>query len=157
MGNFTVRFAHLEKIPDFKEGDAVHRNMKIGRMGSSGQSVRNHLHIDVIEGYVNKIIRLQEIGYETEKSYVPNIRQLNYFIDEKLFKIALVVTTHFYDPEYKVLFKKDHPAYDVVPKDRHRSKKHFDIFWNRSKKGIVSKVGYDEKGYGNYILIGYAT
>ena len=152
---YTVRFAHLKELPDFKEGSIIHRNMKIGRMGSSGQSVRDHLHIDVIEGTVKEIIRLQQIGYEPEKLFIPNIRQLNYFIGKMLFKIEPVITTYFYDQEYNILFKKYHPAYDVVPKDRHRSKKHYDIFWNRSKVGTVLKVGYDEKGYGNYILIGY--
>ena len=152
---YTVRYAHLKNLPNFKEGDLIHKNMFIGRMGSSGQSIKNHLHIDVVEGYIKKLIYLEEIGYEPEKFYVPNIRQLNYFIDQKLFKIDPVITTFFYEPEYKILFKKDHPAYDVVPIDRHRSKKHYDIFGNRSKLGFVLKVDYDEKGYGNYILIGY--
>ena len=152
---YTVRFAHMEDLPNFKEGDIIHRNMLIGKMGSSGQSKKPHLHIDVIEGFVPKLIRLQRIGYEPEKAYVPNIRQLNYLTDKGLFKFDLIITTYFYDPEYTILFKKDPPAYDVVPKDSHRSKKHFDIFWNRSKKGTVLKVGYDEKGYGNYILIDY--
>jgi murein DD-endopeptidase MepM/ murein hydrolase activator NlpD len=152
---YTVRFAHLKNLPNFQEGDIIHEGMFIGRMGSSGESIHNHLHIDVVEGSVDKLIRLKEIGYEPEKFYIPNIRQLNYFIGEKLFKFKVVITTHFYDPEYKIKRKKDHPGYDVVPQDRHRRKKHFNIFWNRSKKGTVLKVGYDEKGYGNYILIGY--
>ena len=152
---YTVRYSHLKELPDFEAGGIIHRNMLIGKMGSSGESTKDHLHIDVIEGTIDKLIRLQKIGYEPEKSYIPNIRQLNYFIDKGLFKFEFVITTPFYDPEYKILRKKDHPGYDVVPKDRHRTKKHFDIFWNRSKKGTVLKVGYDEKGYGNYILIGY--
>ena len=153
--NYTVRFAHLERVYSLIEGDSISKGMLIGRMGSSGQSKKPHLHIDVIEGLVTKLVHLQKIGYEPEKSYIPNIRQLNYFIDEGLFKFDFVITTPFYDPGYKILRKKDHPGYDVVPKDRHRTKKHFDIFWNRSKKGTVLKVGYDKKGYGNYILIGY--
>ncbi len=152
---YTVRFAHLKKPSDFKEGEIVNKGMIVGTMGSSGQSVKNHLHIDVVEGTITKIVRLQEIGYEPEKSYIPNIRQLNYFIDEKLFGIKPVITTHFYDPKYKTLFKKEHPAYDIVPKDRHRSKQHYNISWNRSKKGTVLKMGYDKNGYGYYILIGY--
>ncbi len=150
---YTVRFAHLEKLPDFIEGQKIIEGNKIGTMGSTGQSQFSHLHMDLVEGFVKILLRLKDIGYD--KIYKPNIKQLNYFIDEELFKIGPVITSYFYDPEYKEMFGKDHPGYDLVPKDRHKSKSHFDIFWNRTKEGKVLSVGYDEKGYGNYILIGF--
>ena len=162
MKSYTVRFAHLEELPIAMEGNVIFEGDKVGKMGSSGQSKFNHLHIDVIEGLLNKIVRLNEIGYEPEKTYKPNIKQLNYFIDDELFGVKPVITTPFYDPEYKVKYKKDHPAYDLVPEDRHEKnrysdlkKEHFTIYWNRSKKGTILKKGFDDGGYGFYILIGF--
>ena len=154
MKTFTVRFAHLVEIPIPKIGDVIFRGDKVGRMGSSGQSSANHLHIDVVESLVDRIIRLEEIGYESDKIYQPNIRQLNYFIDDELFDIKPVITTYFYDPEYKVTRGKNHPGYDLVPEDRLKTSDHFNIYWNRSRTGVILDVGYD-KGYGNYILIGF--
>ena len=152
---YTCRHGHLESLPDWKVGDLIFQGDKIGRMGTSGQSVFPHDHIDVIEGHINKIIRLKKIGYEPEHIYKPNIKQLNFFIDYELFKFEIVITTPFYDPEYKILWKKDHPAYDVVPKDRKKTKDHFDIYWNRSKTGVILGLGFDDGGYGYYILIGF--
>ena len=154
MKTYTVRFAHLEEIPIPKVGDIIFRGDKVGRMGSTGKSTANHLHIDVIETLQNKIIRLDEIGYEENKAYLPNIKQLNYFIDNELFGIDPVITTYFYDPQYKIDWGKDHPGYDVVPIDRHNTDEHFSIYWNRSKTGIILAKGFDN-GYGNYILIGF--
>lgn len=154
MKTYTVRYGHLEALPEYKKSDVIFRGDKIGRMGTTGQSQHKHLHIDVIESLIDRIIRLKDIGYEDE-SYRPNIEQLNYFIDSELFDTQIYITTYFYDPDYKKLFGKDHPGYDVVPKDRHETRKHFDIFWNRSKSGIVLDVGFDEVGYGNYILVGF--
>lgn len=154
MKAFTVRFAHLESLPEYKKSDVIFRGDKIGRMGSSGQSKHPHLHIDVVESLIDRIIRLRSIGYESQ-SYEPNIEQLNHFIDSELFDTQVFITSYFYDPDYKKTFGKDHPAYDVVPKDRHETKRHFDIFWNRTKSGIILNVGFDEIGYGNYILIGF--
>lgn len=153
METYTVRFAHLAEIPIQKIGDIIFRGDKVGRMGNTGQSTADHVHTDVIEGLVDKIIRLEEIGYEEGKSYLPNIKQLNYFIDDELFGIGPVITTYFYDPEYKVKYRKDHPGYDLVPSD-YDTMDHYNIYWNRSKTGIILAVGYDA-GYGNYILIGF--
>ena len=155
MKTFTVRYGHLKESPIAKKGDIIFRGYKVGIMGSTGQSKHNHLHIDLIEGFINHIVRLDNIGYEDEFSYKPNIKQLNYFIDEELFGIKPVITTPFYDPEYERLFDKHHPGYDVVPKDRHETQDHFSIYWNRSKSGIILDKGFDKNGYGNYILIGF--
>ena len=156
MTDYTVRYAHLEELPSLSVGDVVHRRAIVGRMGTSGQSKNNHLHIDVIQGLINKIVRLSEIGYEKTDTYRPNIKQLNYFIDKELFNKDIVITTPYYDPEYKRVMGKDHPAYDVVPEDRHKSTEHFNIHWNRSMPGVVLGKGSDS-GYGYYILIGYET
>ena len=145
----------LKELPDYIVGQKIITDDKIGTMGSSGQSQFSHLHIDVVEGFVRHLLRLKDIGYE--KMYKPNIKQLNYFMDEDLFNHDLTITTYFYDPDYNVMFGKDHPGYDVVPSDRYKTDEHFDIFWNRSKEGKVLSVGYDEKGYGNYMLVGFET
>ncbi len=155
MKSFTVRYAHLEEMPIPQIADVIFPGDKVGRMGSTGQSKFNHLHIDVIESLIDKIIRLEEIGYEDNKNYLPNIEQLNYFIDNELFGIKPIITTPFYDPGYKVLRGKDHPAYDLVPEDRHKTTDNFNIYWNRSKTGIILKTGFDKIGYGYYILIGF--
>ncbi len=157
MTSYTYRLAHLESIPGIEVGDIVKPGEQIGRMGNTGKSVWPHLHHDVVHGYVTRIIRLKEIGYEVHHIYKPNIEQLNYFIDEGLFHFPLVITTHFYDPQYKIDWGKNHPCYDVVPKDRRKTTEHFNIFFNRSKiEGIVLFKGFDDQGgYGNYILIGY--
>lgn len=154
MKAYTVRFAHLEEIPIPLAGDIIFRGDKVGRMGNTGNSTANHLHIDVVEGLVNRIIWLKDIGYEEGKAYSPNIEQLNHFIDDELFGIKPVITTYFYDPQYKIDWNRDHPGYDLIPIDRHDTDEHFSIYWNRSKTGIILAKGFD-KGYGNYILIGF--
>ena len=78
----------------------------------------------------------------------------NYFIDDELFGIKPIITTYFYDPAYKIKYKKDHPGYDIIPIDRHDTDEHFNIYWNRSKTGVILAKGFDA-GYGNYILIGF--
>ena len=150
---YTVRYAHLYAPSDLELGVEVHEDDLIGTMGTSGQSRHNHLHIDVVNGFQNKVYRLKEMG--KGKRYTPNEKQLNYFNDEALFHIEPVVTTEYMSESYKEFFGKDHPALDIVPKDRHRSNDHFKIYWNRTKIGIVLKKGYDKKGYGNYIMIGF--
>lgn len=158
MDSFTVRYAHLEKLPDLQKGDLVTYGDKICRMGSTGQSKFNHLHIDCVHGSVDKIIRLFEIDDDkniSNKKYKSNENQLNYFIDKDLFMVSSHVTSKYMDPKYKERFGKDHPAIDVVPIDRHKTTEHFDIFWNRTKTGHVLNLGLDVKGYGYYILIGF--
>ncbi len=151
--DYTVRYAHLKELPNIKIGQILKSGDKLGIMGNTGFSKGAHLHIDLVEGLIYHLIRMSQIGYD--KEYIPNIKQLNYFIDKDLFNIEPVITSFFYDPEYKKLFGKDHPGYDVVPSDRLETKKHYGIYWNRSKEGKVLSVGYDTKGYGNYILVGF--
>lgn len=157
MKSYTVRFAHLQELPIPKLGDVIFPGDKVGRMGTTGQSKFAHLHIDVVEGLQDKIIRLSKIGYEVEHIYKPNIRQLNYFVDDDLFGIKPIITSYFYDPDYKQRFGKDHPALDLVPENRHRTKDNYNIYWNRSKTGIILAKGFDDDGYGYYILIGFET
>ncbi|TET97692.1 MAG: hypothetical protein E3J23_08420 [Candidatus Stahlbacteria bacterium] len=154
---YTVRYAHLESMSHLKVGDSLKFGDFIGIMGTSGQSKFNHLHIDLIYGFVRKIIRLREIGIL--KRYKPCKTQLDYFKDEDLFKFKLVITTQYMCKEYKKIYGKNHPAYDLVPKDRHRSKDHFKIYFNRKKvKNVeILFVGFDQIGYGFCVLIGYET
>ncbi|TET97758.1 MAG: M23 family metallopeptidase, partial [Candidatus Stahlbacteria bacterium] len=113
---YTVRYAHLESMPDLKVGDTLKFGDIIGIMGSSGQSMHRHLHIDLVRGFVRKIIRLREIGIL--KRYKPSKTQLDYFKDSDLFKTRLITTTQYLCKEYKRIYGKKHPAYDLVPADR---------------------------------------
>ena len=157
MKAYTYRIAHLELIPEIDVGDIIQPDQKIGRMGNTGKSKWPHLHQDVIHGFITKIVRLKQIGYEPRHIYTPSIEQLNHFTDKGLFHYPLIITTPYYDPQYKIDWKKDHPAYDVVPEDRKRTTDHFDIYWNRTKiEGILLFKGFDyQGGYGNYALIGF--
>ena len=148
---YTVRYAHLDYVPDFQVGDEISRGDRIGRMGSSGQSTAAHLHIDCVELVRNHNWSLKdmEIGLIT-----PNIRQLNFFLDKELFNSPVHITTYIGDPEYQAKRGKVHIAYDVVPKNRHITNEFYDIYWNRSMKGVVTFTGTDD-AYGHTILISY--
>lgn len=154
---YTVRYAHLAEYPNLKVGQSLKFGDLIGKMGNTGQSKFPHLHIDVVAEFIRHIIRLSEIG--PDKKYKPDEDQLNYFLDFDLFKFKLVKTTPYLSDKYEKKFKKKHHAVDVVPKDRHRTKKHFYIYWNRIKvKNVeVLFVGFDRIGYGYTVLIGYET
>ena len=153
---YTARFCHLEYLPKYNAGDPIAEGMIIGRMGSSGQSSANHLHFDVVEGFVDKLIYLYQIG--PDKEYKPSKQQLDYFIEPPhMFIVEPVITTEWCDPEYLRVYGKLHHGLDLVPEDRHRTTDHFDIHWNRSMIGSVLKKGYAPNSYGNYILIGFDT
>jgi hypothetical protein len=140
---YTVRYAHLKKIPNLKSGDELRSGFTIGEMGNTGKSSGAHLHIDVVEGIMPSPWRLSEME---SGDVVACPKQLNYFIDKELFKTEIEVTTYFCDPFYG----KIHMAYDVIPKSR--DPKDFTIYWNRSMKGQVISYGHDA-GYGYFIHI----
>ena len=166
---YQQRFAHLEEKSPLKVGDIVGRGQKIGRMGSSGKSNAPHLHTDIIQavepGYV---YRLGEImGYITQLDLV--MEQYHYSLDGELFGIStedmndlkaqminpVVITSYFGDPSYfnHGVFEF-HPAYDVVPYNRHETKANFDLYWNRSKTGKVVRNDYDG-AYGYHLCIAF--
>ena len=146
---YTVRFAHLQEPPKWKIGDKITRGNMIGIMGNTGQSTAAHLHIDCVVGEINKPFKLCDIGTR----YAPDQKQLDYFIDDELFGVKPVITTKFLDPEYKQTFGKDHPAYDVVPVDRHERNAHKNIYWNRSYVGTISLIVNQPNGYGHCVYI----
>ncbi len=43
-------YAHLEEKPAFQPGDAVQCGQQIGKVGNSGNSINEHLHIEVRVG-----------------------------------------------------------------------------------------------------------
>jgi hypothetical protein len=151
----------MAEKPKWKVGDEIKRGDIIGIMGTTGQSTANHLHIDCVVGVQNKPYKLGDIGTR----FAPDQKQLAYFIDAELFGVDPVITTGFLDPEYKKTYNKDHPAYDVVPKDRERwvngkltgTKDHFAIHWNRSMIGTVELVVYQPESYGNCIYVSFET
>lgn len=146
---YTVRFAHLEHVPELDIGDVLRRGDIVGIMGSTGQSTGAHLHIDCVVGDVRKTFKLADIGTR----YAPAQKQLNYFIDSELFKCKPVITTHFMDSTYRKQFRKDHPAIDVVPFDATKKL----IYWNRSFIGTVTNVVYQPESYGHCLYVMFDT
>lgn len=154
MMKYTVRFAHMKEAPDWKIGDVIKRGDIIGIMGSSGASTADHLHIDCVEGEQKKPYKLKDMEKGTPK---PDRNQLRFFIDAELFGVAPELTSGYNDPDYFALFGKWHPAYDVVPADRHETKKHYAIHWNRSYPGIVSFIADEPKAYGHCLYVAFDT
>jgi len=149
---YTVRYAHLDKAPEYKKGDTILRGEEIGIIGTSGQSTGIHLHIDCVEGIQDKRYTLADL---TNGSKIPSKKQLDYFIDNELFGIIPVITTKYDDIEYFEKYRKWHKAYDIVPEDRKQTMEHYAIHWNRSKVGTVQLVVYEPSAYGNCIYISF--
>ena len=147
---YTVRFAHLAEVPNFKVGETVKTGDILGIMGMTGQSAGVHLHIDCAEGEQTEKFFLSD--YSNGKK-VASKKQLDYFIDAGLFGVPLVVTTQWEDAEYLKIYRKLHRGYDVVPYNRHSTKENYGIRWNRTRTGTVTAVLDDPKGYGNCIYV----
>jgi hypothetical protein len=148
----TSRFAHLAETK-LKVGDTVKRGDVIGVMGNTGSEKTGiHLHIDVVDDEQKQRYNLRMMGEGKPK---PNKKQLDYFIDDELFGVKPVITAGYNDPEYAKEFYKPHPAYDVVPFDRHTTREHYKIYWNRSKVGRVVRVDYNDPGYGTVVYIAF--
>ncbi len=153
---YTARYAHLEAKPIYKVGDIIKPKQKIGVMGTSGQSFAKHVHFDLIQRVApNRVYRLRELHHFI--SDLPSLmHQHAYFLDNGFFKTKIFIPTYFGDPKYFLRGKfKFHPGYDLVPKDRHETTKHYALYWNRTFDGLVTGVGYDEIGYGHYITVQY--
>lgn len=154
MMTYTVRFAHLSETP-LKVGDTLVYDKRVGTMGNTGSEKTGiHLHIDCTEGENAFRYNLSDIMSGKPR---PNKRQLDYFIDFDLFHYRPTITTPYLDPEYRAIFKKDHPAYDVVPDDRHDTKAHYGIFWNRTRVGRVIRIDYGDPGYGTCVYVAFDT
>ena len=153
MKDYTFRIAHLKEASPLSVGDEVTRGDLLGTMGSTGSSTANHVHADLIRGIINHEYHLKDIEFDREL-----LQQLVYFIDREFFDTDILITTHFGDPGYIIKGKwKMHPAFDVVPLDRKTDPgKHSDIYWNRSKNGIVLANGFDP-AYGFYLHVGFSV
>ena len=154
---YSVRYAHMNEASPLEIGDSISYGDFIGVMGTTGQSKWPHTHLDLVKGFVKIIIRLSEIG--PFKKYKPCKKQLDYFLDDDLYRCKLEITTPYLDKGYEKTFKKKHHAYDLVPKDRHTSKEHFNMYWNRNKvKNTEVLINtFDKNGYGYVVAIGYET
>lgn len=151
---YTVRFAHLAETA-LKVGDRLLYSMRVGIMGNSGSEKTGiHLHIDCTEGENTFRYGLADIMRGRPR---PNKKQLDYFIDVDLFHFRPIVTTGYLDEEYKKLFGKEHPAYDVVPEDRHQTRDHFAIYWNRTRAGTVIRLDTADPGYGLCVYVCFET
>jgi len=150
---YTVRFAHLIERPKYTIGDVIKRGDKIGTMGASGPpGTETHVHGDCVEGEQTGHYTLEQMEAGNPK---PAPRQLNYFIDAEAFGIEPYITTYYADIEYMLKRKKLHLAYDFVPIDRHKTKAHHHLYWNRSYPGRVMRVAFDPVGYGHHICIAF--
>lgn len=148
---YTVRFAHLSEI-HVRPGQTVKRGEKIGRMGNTGASQGAHLHLDVVEGIQAGRYTLTDMALGKPRA---DAKQATLFIDAELFGVEPIVTTYYSDPAYYKTLAKWHFGYDLVPSDRHKTQEHFDILWNRSMPGRVTKIMTDDPGYGNCVMIAY--
>jgi len=148
----TVRFAHLEKKPEWKIGDVIKSGNVIGKMGTSGQSTATHLHIDCVRGEKNKPYQLFEMD---DDFLIPAPKQLLYFIDKDLFGVEPIITTGYADPEYFFQRKKVHHGFDVVPMNRKTTRENYKIHWNRTSPGTVTLIMDDPKGYGHCLYISF--
>lgn len=151
---YTVRFAHLAETL-LKVGDRLDFGARVGIMGNSGSEKTGiHLHIDCTEGENSFRYGLADMMKGRPR---PNKKQLDYFIDEDLFHFLPWITTGYLEEEYKKTFGKDHPAYDVVPEDRHRTRAHYSIFWNRTRPGTVIRLDRADPGYGLCAYVCFET
>lgn len=148
---YTVRFAHLAETT-LRPGQIVTRGDVIGVMGDTGSGTGAHLHLDVVEGLQAGRYNLADVAADKPR---PSARQALYFIDEELFRIKPIVTTYYADPDYYHERDKIHCGFDLVPEDRHATKEHFRIHWNRSMPGRVVKIMENDPGYGNCVQIAF--
>lgn len=148
---YTIRFCHMEKSY-VKKGDVLKFGDKIGKMGSTGQSTHNHVHMDLAQEAISELYHLSDIP-DKITDIQELMRQYHFFIDDSLFGVDPVITSSFGDPMYKIRKKwKFHPGYDLVPVNRFKTEKNFDIMWNRSIEGLVVSSELDD-AYGNYVNI----
>lgn len=145
--DYTVRFAHLQDPSLYDVGEIITTGQFVGMAGNTGASEGRHLHIDCVSGIINHNWKLSESENGKPES---SPRQLNYFIDNTLFKSEICITTQYCDVAYQLGTNKVHHAYDVVPMNR----KDWGIYWNRSHPGMVVFSGFDN-AYGNTILISF--
>jgi hypothetical protein len=149
---YTARLAHLEQPPKYSVGTIIKRGDVVGRMGDSGAADGAHLHLDVVRGMQTGRYTLGDLALGKPEA---DAKQATLFIDDELFGVLPLITTYYADPRYYKKYAKFHYGYDVVPEDRLYSQKHFDIHWNRSMPGRVTKVYINDPGYGNCIQIAF--
>lgn len=148
---YTVRYCHLQGPGYLNVGGSVPPGAAIGKMGNTGASQGDHLHIDCVHGCHVSPWHLSDME---EGKVKPAYRQINYFIDKDLFDYPIVTTTAFNDIDYMITTGKVHLSYDVVPEDRRKTKDHYVVYWNRSFQGTVIANDYDD-GYGYYVHISF--
>ena len=149
---YTVRYAHLVSRSPLPVGTVVEKGKLLGFMGNTGKSDGAHLHIDVVDGEQPKTYKLADMDANRHNPNMkwPNVVELNWFMDSELFGCRPLVTTYYCEPAYLLLYKKLHPAYDVIPVIKATT----GIHWNRSYPGKVIRNEFDE-GYGWHIHVRY--
>lgn len=165
MEGYTSLWGHMEEESPLSIGQLVYPGDYIGRMGSSGRSTANHCHLGLIEGMRSFLFRMKDVRLTEEIMlqlgyFVENTEHENGVLDElySIFKVPTFITSYIGDPEYFRILGDFHKGYDIVPVNRHKEPgKNFDMHWPRTKTGQVMNKGFDEKGYGHYVLIFYGS
>lgn len=148
---YTARFAHLQETL-LRPGQIIRRGEVIGIMGNTGASTGPHLHLDCVENLQVGRYTITDIA---NGAPLPSAKQCVLFVDDELFRIAPAITTYYADPAYFLRFDKIHCGFDLVPQDRHTSKDHYKIYWNRTAPGKVVKIMENDPGYGNCVQIAF--
>jgi len=151
MKTYSVIFAHLRQPSGLQVQDRVEEGFPIGVMGNTGVSQGDHLHFTCVEGLQAAPWTLEAME---EFSPKPALRQAGYFLDKGLFGIEALITTAWNCPLYLRKWKKVHNAFDVVPSDRWVNDSHYQIWWNRTKRGTVTYSGFDP-AYGYCVIISF--
>jgi hypothetical protein len=128
-------------------------------MGNSGTKFI-HLHMDIVDGWHDELYHLVDIMEMIDD--VKMVCMLFFsFLTDDLFKTELFVSSHFGTIDYgkygsngKVEKWIFHPAYDVVPENRRKTRANYSFYWPVTFDGEVLANKYDN-GYGNHINIGF--
>ena len=158
---FLARYSHFEKIlckagqnmtPNIKWLSSSQEVSPIGIAGNTGLSDGRHVHIDVVEVPYDPDYTYKK--YTQDQIYAgnppANKQELDYFMDEDLFRCPLRITTQFNETAYYLKYGRRHPAYDAVA----LKTGDWTVYWNRSFTGRVIYTGYDT-AYGNTVVIAY--
>ena len=157
---YTFTLAHLKEIKCYR-GQILTYGESIGVMGNTGESDGAHFHAEVVEGI--HLTRWYNSHLMAQGNPKPSENQLAYFMTADFVDpynkdgVEIIIKTPFNDPGYYKLYKRPHPAIDMVAEDRKRTTAHHTGYWNRKKfSGRVVFTGFN-KWLGNHVCIGYDT
>ena len=149
---YTVLYGHNSQVL-VKVGQTIKTGDKLAVMGATGDKMYvtgAHVHLAVAQGEHTNLNDMR-LGMLNSGKTIPDKRHCDFFVEDDLADGGVRITTTYLEKEYKRMFGKDHPAYDLVVNSKDKSYK-----WNRTWDGKVVATGYDN-AYGNYLMIVYDT